>query len=49
MIGDGVLDDLEQLFLRIGGANREPMQELDHETSKSLECTWNSNTWVHLD
>lgn len=49
MIGDGVLDDLEQFLLRIGGADREPMQKLDHEASKTLECTRNSNTWIHFD
>ena len=30
MVCDGVLDDFEQLFLRVDGSNGELVQELDH-------------------
>ena len=30
VIGDGILDDLEQFLVRVGGADGESMQELDH-------------------
>lgn len=37
VVGDGVLDDLEQLLLRSGGADGEFVQELDHEAGEALE------------
>lgn len=49
MIGDGVLDDLEQLFLRVGGADREPMQQLDHQAGEALEGSWNAHCRTDLD
>lgn len=49
MIGDGVLDHLQQLLLRVGGANRESVQQLDHQPGKSLESTRNANAGVHFN
>jgi hypothetical protein len=43
MVGDGVLDHLEQLFLRVGRANRQTMEQLHHQASKSLECSRNAH------
>jgi hypothetical protein len=43
VIGDGVLDDLDELFLRRRGADLMSVQELDHESSESLECTRNAH------
>lgn len=49
MVGDWVLDDFEKLLLRVGGADRETVQELDHETSEALESTWDAHSWADLD
>ena len=49
MIGDGVLDDLEKLFLRVHRPNGKSMQKLYHETGESLERSWNSDGGIHLD
>lgn len=49
VIGDGVLDHLQQFFLRIGGADGQPVQQLHHQSSESLEGTGYSNTWADLD
>jgi hypothetical protein len=43
VIGDGVLDDLDELFLRRRGADLMSVQELDHESSESLEGTRNAH------
>lgn len=43
VVGDGVLDNLEQLLLRVGGADRQPVQQLYHETGESLEGTGNAD------
>ena len=49
MIGDWILDDLEQLLLRIGRAYGESMKELHHQTSETLEGAGNANGWTDLD
>lgn len=49
VVGDGVLDDLEQLLLGIGGANGQAVQQLDHQTSETLECAGNANGGVNFD
>lgn len=49
MIGDGVLDDLDELLVGGGGADLMAMQKLDHETSKALEGTRNAHGRVYLD
>lgn len=37
VVCDGVLDDLQQLLLRVGRADRELMQQLHHQTGEALE------------
>lgn len=49
VVGDGVLDDFEQLFLRGGGANRQFVQELNHKTGETLESTRNAHCRRNLD
>lgn len=49
MVGDWVLDDLEELFLGIGGANGEAMQQLDHQTGETLESSGNADGGVDFD
>jgi hypothetical protein len=39
MVGDGVLDNLDELLLGCRRADLMSVQELDHETGKSLERT----------
>jgi len=49
MIGDGVFDDLEQLLLRVGGPDREPMQQLDHQAGEAFESSRNTHRRADLD
>lgn len=49
MVGDGVLDNLEQLLLGVGRANGQAVQQLDHQTGETLECTGNAHGGVDLD
>ena len=49
MVGDGVLDDLQQLFLRIHRSNGESMQQLHHETGEPLEGSGDTNGRADLD
>lgn len=49
VIGDGVLDDLEQLLLRGGGSDGEAVQELDHETGETLEGSGDANGGADFD
>jgi hypothetical protein len=49
VVRDWVLDHLEKLLLRVDRSDRKPVEELNHETSKSLECTWNANGWADFD
>lgn len=49
MVGDGILNDLEELLLRRGGADRQLMKELDHETGEALEGTWDADSGRDLD
>lgn len=37
MVGDGILDYFQELLLRVGGSYGQPMEQLDHESGKSLE------------
>jgi hypothetical protein len=39
MVGDGVLDNLNELFLRRSGTNLVSVEQLYHETSEALECS----------
>jgi hypothetical protein len=43
VVGDWILDDFQELLLRVDGSDCESVEELDHETSESLEGTRNSN------
>lgn len=43
VVGDGVLDHPEQLLVRVGGADRQAVQKLNHETGEALECSGNTD------
>jgi hypothetical protein len=43
VIGNGVLDNLDELFLRCSGPNLVSMEQLHHETSKALESSGNAD------
>ena len=49
MIGDGVLDDLEQFLVRVGGADGQSMKQLDHETRETLKGAGDADAGVDLD
>jgi hypothetical protein len=49
VVGDRVLNDLEELLLRVGGTNRQAVEQLDHQTSKPLERSGNADGRVDLD
>jgi hypothetical protein len=49
VVGDGVLDDLEELLLRGGGADGQLVQELDHQTGEALEGTRDAHGRRDLD
>lgn len=49
MVRDRVFDDFEQLFLRIGRADGEPMEQLHHEASKPFEGPRYAYCWTYLD
>ena len=49
MVGNGVLDDFEELLLRGGGADGQFVQELDHQTSEALESTRDAHGRRDLD
>jgi hypothetical protein len=49
MVSDGVFDDLEQFLLRVGGPDREPMQQLDHQAGETFEGSRNAHGRTDLD
>lgn len=49
VVGDRVLDDLEQLLLRVGGANGEPVEQLNHQTGEPLERSRNAHRGIDFD
>lgn len=49
VIGDWVLDHLDQLLLGGSRPNLMPVQQLHHQTSKSLECTWDAHGRADAD
>lgn len=49
MVCDGVLDDLEQLLFGVGGADGEPVQQLDHEAGEPLEGARDADGGGDLD
>lgn len=49
MIGDGVLDDLEELLLRRGGPDGQTVQQLHHQTGETLEGTRDAHARADFD
>lgn len=49
VIGNGILDDLQQLLLRVGRADGEPVKELNHQPGKPLEGPRNTHRGVHFN
>lgn len=49
MVGDGVLDDLDELLVGCGRADLVAVQQLDHETSEALKGTRDAHGGIDLD
>jgi hypothetical protein len=49
VIGDGVLNDLQQLFLRCCRANGESVKKLNHQTGEALEGTRDADGRADFD
>lgn len=49
MVGNGILNNLEELLVRVGALNRKAVEKLDHQTSKTLESARNADGWRNLD
>jgi hypothetical protein len=49
VVGDRVLDDLEELFLGVGGADGKTVEQLDHQTGETLEGSGNANGGIDFD
>ena len=49
MIGDWVCDYFEELLLRVDRSNGKAVEELDHQTRKSFEGTWDTDGWADFD
>lgn len=49
VVGDGVLDDLDELFVRGGGADLVAMQQLHHQAGEAFEGTRDAHGGVDLD
>jgi hypothetical protein len=49
MIGDGILDDAKEWFVRLVGANMVTLEELNHQTSETLECTGKADGGVDFN
>ena len=49
MVGDRILDDLEQLLLGVGGANRESVEKLNHQPGKAFESAWDPDGRTDFD
>ena len=49
VVRDWVLDHLEELLLRVGGADGETVEELHHQTGEALEGTWDADRWADFD
>ena len=49
VVRDGVLDHLEQLFRAVDGADREAMEELDHEAAEALERAGDADGRIDLN
>lgn len=49
MVCDGVLNDAQQLLLRVCGSDGQTVEKLNHQTSKTFEGPGNSNGWGNLN
>lgn len=49
VISNGVLDHSQQLIIRVGGSDRQSVQQLNHETCESLERSGNSDRRGNFD
>lgn len=49
MVGDWVLDNLQQLLLGVCRANGKAVEELYHETGETLECTRDADSGGDFD
>jgi hypothetical protein len=49
VVGDGILDDLDELLVGSSGADLVAMQQLDHQTGEALEGTRYAHGGVDLD
>ena len=49
VVRDWVLDNLDQLLLGRGGSNLMSVQQLHHQTSEALECTWDAHSGADPD
>jgi hypothetical protein len=49
VVGDRVLDDLEELFLGVGGADGKTVEQLDHQTGETLEGSGKANGGIDFD
>jgi hypothetical protein len=49
VVGDGVLDDLQQLFLRCSRTDGQSVKELDHQTGEALEGTGDADGGADFD
>lgn len=49
VIGDRILDDLEQFLLRIRRADGKSMEELNHQAGKPLERAWYADRRADFD
>lgn len=49
VIGDWILNDLDELLLGGGRSDLMPMEQLDHQASESLEGTWDPDRGADLN
>src|SRR3569833_432162 len=49
VVGDGVLDDTEELLLRVSGSDGQPVQELHHQAGEALESARDADRGRHLN
>ena len=49
VVGDGVLDHLQELLLGVGALDGEPVEQLDHQTGEALERPGNANRGRDFD
>jgi hypothetical protein len=49
MISDWIFDDFEQFLLGIDRPNRQLVQQLNHQSSKSFECAWDADCRTDFD